>query len=92
MVQQKPISGNARTALLAVYEAAIARRAAEVWLTGSLGLSLAALIAANTLPALPLLSAVAILAFAPIVVMTTKSAAKAKRSLPGVKARAGGQS
>ena len=49
------------------------------------------LIAASTLPALPLSSVIS-LAFAPVVAAATKSALNAKRSLAGVKPSAGGQS
>ena len=58
---------------------------------GLVGLCLAVLLAANTLPALPLSSVIS-LAFAPVVAAATKSALNAKRSLAGVKPSAGGQS
>lgn len=57
---------------------------------GLAALCLAVLLAANTLPALPLLSNVMIVACAPVVAAATKSASNVKRSLPGAKPSAGG--
>ena len=88
MARQAQLFCNSSIALLAVPQVAVARLMTAA---GLVVLCLAVLLAANTLPALPLSSVIS-LAFAPVVALATKSALNAKRSLAGVKPSAGGQS
>jgi hypothetical protein len=89
MNQQQPHLRRVSTAPWAAQDARVVCLAQALWLAG---LCLSALVVANTLPALPLLPAIALGAFAPVVALTTKLASNAKRSLLGAKPSAGGQS